>query len=176
MKKNLIALLLCMILPVVAFAAPGLYGGVNMYYASIIRPPDIVALDTAGLNFADFAFGAETRFILDPFWASAIGLYSPGDVNLPHHIDLFLDAGLGFTLGIVHAGIGIGPNFGLEFGSGTTELIRTGANLRITGDIVLGPFLVGLNWISEIEFTRNSIIEAFENPYGKFGVSCLWRF
>jgi hypothetical protein len=176
MKKKLIALLLCMILPLAVFATTGLYGGINMYYASIVRPADIVALDTAGLNLADFAFGAETRFIIDPFWASAIGLYSPGDVNLPHHIDLFLDAGLGITLGIVHAGIGIGPNFGLEFGNGATELIRTGANLRITGDIVIGPFLVGLNWISEIEFTRNSIIEAFENPYGKLGISCLLGF
>jgi hypothetical protein len=176
MKRKLIAFLLCLILPLAAFATTGLYFGVDTYYASVIRPADIVALDTSGLNFADFAFGAETRFIIDPFWASAIGLYSPGDSTLPHHVDIFLDAGLGLTLGIVHAGIGIGPNFGLEFGNGATQFFRTGANLRLTGDIVIGPFLVGLNWISEVEFTRDSIIEAFANPYGKIGISCLFGF
>ena len=176
MKKKLIAFLLCLSIPLAAFAASGLYGGIDMYYTSVIRPADVVALDTAGLNLADFAFGAETRFIIDPFWGSAIGLYSPGDVNLPHHIDILLDAGLGLTLGIVHVGIGIGPNFGLEFGNGATQLIKTGANLRLTGDIIVGPLLLGLNWISEIEFTRDSIIEAFENPYGKIGISCLFGF
>lgn len=176
MKRILIASLLCILLPLGAFAATGLYGGVDIYYASLVRPADVVAMDTAGLNLADFAFGGEARFIIDPFWGSALALYSPGDVNLPHHIDIFLDAGLGLTLGIVHAGVGIGPNFGLEFGNGATQLIRTGANLRVTGDIVLGPVLLGLNWISEIEFTRDSIADAFMNPYGKLGVSLLFGF
>lgn len=175
MKRILIAALLCMILPLGAFAA-GLYGGMDIYYASLVRPADVVALDTAGLNLADFAFGGEARLIVDPFWGSALGLYAPGDANLPHHVDILLDAGLGLTLGIVHAGVGIGPNFGLEFGNSATQLFRAGANLRVTGDVVLGPFLVGLNWISEIQFTRASIADAFMNPYGKLGVSVLFGF
>jgi hypothetical protein len=175
-RRILIASLLCILLPLGAFAATGLYGGMDIYYASLIRPADVVAIDTAGLNLADFAFGGEARFIIDPFWGSAIGLYSPGDANLPHHIDILVDAGLGLTLGIVHAGIGIGPDFGLEFGNGATQLFRNGANLRLTGDIVLGPVLLGLNWISEIDFTRASIADTFMNPYGKLGVSVLLGF
>jgi hypothetical protein len=173
MKRILIASLVFMILPLGAFAA-GLYGGIDIYYASLVRPADVVALDTAGLNMADFAFGGEARLIVDPFWGSAIGLYTPGDTNLPHHIDILLDAGLGLSLGIVHAGIGIGPNFGFEFGNGATRIFRTGANLRLTGDVVLGPVLLGLNWISNIEFTRASLADAFKNPYGKLGVSVLF--
>jgi hypothetical protein len=175
MKRILIASLICMLLPLGVFA-DGLYGGIDMFYASLVRPADVVALDTAGLNMADFAFGGEARFIVDPFWGSAIGLYTPGDTNLPNHIDILLDAGLGLSLGIVHAGVGIGPNFGLEFGNGATQFFRTGANLRVTGDVVVGPFLLGLNWVSEIEFTRASIADAFMNPYGKLGVSLLYGF
>jgi len=173
MKRILIAALLCVMLPLGAFAA-GLYGGMDIYYASLIRPADIIAMDTAGFNMADLAFGGEARLIVDPFWGSAIALYRPGDINLPHHFDILLDAGLGLSLGIVHAGIGIGPNFGLEIGNGATQLFRAGANLRLTGDVVLGPFLLGLNWVSEIEFTRASIAEAFRNPYGQLGVSLLY--
>jgi len=173
MKRIVVALLLCMILPFGAFAL-GFYVGPNIYYASLIRPADVVAMDTAGLNLADFAFGGEARLIAGPFWGSAMGLYAPGDVNLPHHIDILLDAGLGLELGPVHAGVGIGPNFGLEFGNNAAQLFRTGANLRVTGDVVLGPVLLGLNWISEVQFTRASIADAFVNPYGKLGVSALF--
>ena len=173
MKRMVVALLLCMILPFGAFAL-GFYVGPNIYYASLIRPADVVAMDTAGLNLADFALGGEARLIAGPFWGSAMGLYAPGDVNLPHHIDILLDAGLGLELGPVHAGVGIGPNFGLEFGNNAAQLFRTGANLRVTGDVVLGPVLLGLNWISEVQFTRASIADAFVNPYGKLGVSVLF--
>lgn len=173
MKRIVVALLLCMILPFGAFAL-GFYVGPNVYYASLVRPDDVVAMDTAGLNLADFAFGGEARLIAGPFWGSALGLYAPGDNNLPHHIDILLDAGLGLNLGPVHAGVGIGPNFGFEFGNNAAEFFRTGANLRVTGDIVLGPVLLGLNWISEVQFTRASIAEAFVNPYGKLGVSVLF--
>jgi hypothetical protein len=74
----------------------------------------------------------------------------------------------------VHAGIGIGPNFGLEFGNNAAEFFRTGANARVTADIILGPVLVGVNWISEVQFTRASIADAFVNPYGKLGLSLLF--
>lgn len=173
MKRILIALLLCLLLPLSAFAFD-LYAGVDAYYSSLVRPADVVAIDTAGLNLADFSFGGEARLIAGPFWGSAIGMYTPGDANLPHHLDILVDGGLGLTLAIFHAGIGIGPNFGLEFGNGSTQFFRTGANMRVTADVVLGPVLVGLNWISEIEFTRASIADAFNNPYGKLGASVLF--
>ncbi len=76
----------------------------------------------------------------------------------------------------MHAGVGIGPNFGFEFCNGATQVFRTGANLRLTGDIVIGPVLLGLNWVSEIQFTRASITDAFMNPYGKLGISLLYGF
>ena len=173
MKRTVFALLLCMILPLGAYAL-GFYVGPNVYYSSLVRPADVVAMDTAGLNLADFSFGGEARLIAGPFWGSALGLYAPGDSNMPHHIDIMLDAGLGLSLGPVHLGVGIGPNFGLDFGNNAAQAFRTGANLRVTGDIVLGPVLLGLNWISEVQFTRASIAEAFVNPYGKLGVSLLF--
>ena len=168
-------MLLCLILPLSAFALD-IYGGAHVYYASLIRPADVVTMDTAGLNIADFTLGGEVRLIAGSFWAGGLGTYTPGDINLPHRIDVLLDGGLGLSLGIVRAGIGIGPNFGLELGENTTRLFRTGANIRLTGDVVLGPFLVGLNWISKVDFTRASIADAFRNPYGQLGVSLLFGF
>jgi hypothetical protein len=173
MKRIAVALLLCMILPLGAFALD-FYAGVNVNYASLIRPADVVLIDTEGLNIADFAFGGEVRIIAGSFWASSVGTYTPGDINLPHRIDFLLDGGLALSLGIVRAGIGIGPNFGFEFSDSTTRLFRTGANMRMTGDVVLGPALLGLSWISRIDFTRASIVDAFMNPYGQLGVSLLF--
>lgn len=174
MKRIVFVLLLCLLLPLSAFAFD-IYAGVDAFYTSIIRPADVVAIDTAGLNLADFAFGGETRLIVGMFWGSVMGTYAPGDVNLPHHIDVLLDAGLGLALGPVHAGVGVGPNFGFAFGNNSAEFFRTGANLRLTGDIVLGPVLLGLNWVSEVQFTYASIADAFMNPYGKLGVSLLYK-
>jgi len=173
MKRIGIALLLCLLLPLSTFAL-GFYVGGDAFYSSLVRPADVEAMDTEGLNLADFTFGGEARLIAGPFWGSAMGLYSPGDGNLPHHVDVLLDAGLGIALGPVHAGIGIGPNFGLEFGNNAAEFFRTGANARVTADIILGPVLVGVNWISEVQFTRASIADAFVNPYGKLGLSLLF--
>lgn len=175
MKKTAIALLLCLILPLGAFALD-LYGGVNIYYVSMVRPDDVVAMDTAGLNAADFALGGEMRLIAGPFWAGSVATFAPGDANLPHRVDFIFDGGLGFALGIVHAGIGIGPNFGLEIGDNSSTMFKTRANLRLTGDIVLGPFLAGVNWISKVDFSRASIADAFRNPYGQLGVSLLFGF
>lgn len=175
MKRILSILLLCMVLPAGVFAI-GIYGGVNAYYDNLIRPADIIAIDTAGLNLADFSFGGEVRVIAGPLWGSAVGIYTPGDVNLSNRVDLLLDGGLGLSLGFVRAGIGIGPNFGFEFGDNATNFFKTGANLRLTGDVLLGPLSLGLSWISKVEFTRDSIIDAFLNPYGQIGVAALYRF
>lgn len=174
MKRILPVVLMLVILPIGVFALD-FYGGVNAYYASLIQPADVKNIDTAGLNLADFAFGGEARLVSGLLWGSAVGIYTPGDVNLPHRIDLLLDGGLGLSLGIVRAGIGIGPDFGVELGDNANRFFKTGANLRLTGDILLGPFSLGLSWINKIEFTRASIAEAFENPYGQLGVSLLYR-
>ncbi|MEN6364763.1 MAG: hypothetical protein ABFC81_06780 [Rectinema sp.] len=174
MKRLIPALLLLLLVPIGAFAVD-LYGGLNAYYVSLIRPADVMSIDTAGLNLADFAFGGEARIIGGPLWGSAVSVYSPGDANLPHRIDVLLDGGVGLPLGIFRAGVGIGPNFTVEMGDNVTRIFRAGANLRLTGDVLLGPVSLGVSWISKIDFNRASILDAFKNPYGQLGVALLCR-
>ena len=174
MKRIIPLLMLLALLPVGVFALD-FYAGANAYYASLIQPADVQAIDTANLNMADFSFGGEARIVGHLLWASAIGTYTPADVNMPHRLDIMLDGGVGLTLGIVRAGIGIGPNFGIEMGDNAGNYFKTGANMRLTGDVLLGPFSVGLSWINKIEFTRASFVEAFENPYGQLGLAVLYK-
>lgn len=174
MKKSLIVLLLCAIVPFGAFALDFYVGG-NAYYSSLLRPADVEALDKDGLTIADFSFAGEARLTSGLFWASAVGMYTPGDANLPHRLALVLDGGIGLQIAIFRAGIGIGPNVGVAFGDGTFDWTQTGANLRATADVVLGPVLVGLNWINQVEFTRGSIEDAFANPYGQLGLTVLFK-
>lgn len=175
MKRIIPVLLVLMLVPANVFALD-YYAGGNVYFASLIQPADIRTLDTAGLNLADFAFGGEARIVWGLIWASAVGTYTPGDVNLPHRLDLLLDSGVGITLGIMRAGIGIGPNYGIEIGNNVGDYFKTGANMRLTGDVLLGPFSLGLSWISKVEFTRSSFVEAFGNPFGQLGMALLYQF
>ncbi|MGB4572503.1 MAG: hypothetical protein WBH97_06735 [Rectinemataceae bacterium] len=175
MKRIIFALLLLAMLPISVFAVD-FYAGANAYYASLIQPADIRAIDTVSLDLADFAFGGEARLFWGLIWGSVAFTYSPGDANLPHRIDFLLDSGVGLTIGIVRAGIGIGPTYGMEIGNNMGHFVKTGANLRLTGDVLLGKFSLGLSWISKVEFTRNSFIEAFNNPYGQLGLAVLYKF
>lgn len=175
MKRFIPVLLMALAIPLSGFALD-LYVGGNVYYASFIQPADIRAIDLADLNMADVAMAAEARLIWGPIWGSAIASFTPGDLNMPPRLDLLLDSGIGVQLGIFRIGSGIGPTYGVEMGENAINYFKLGANMRLTGDVLLGPFSLGLSWISRIEFTRESIIEAMRNPYGQLGVAVLYKF
>jgi hypothetical protein len=174
MKRFIPVLLMALLLPLSGFALD-LYVGGNVYFASLIQPADVRAIDLVSLNMADIAMAGEARAIWGPLWGSAILSYTPGDANLPHRVDFLLDTGIGAQFDIFRVGSGIGPSYGIEIGGNAINYFKLGANLRLTGDILLGPFSLGLSWISRIEFTRGSIIEAMRNPYGQFGVAVLYK-
>jgi len=175
MKRILPLVLLLILLPVGVFSLD-FRAGANVYYTSLIQPADIRAIDIAGFNLSDIAVGGEARIMWGLLWASALGTFTPGDVNMPFRVDVLLDSGVGMTLGIIRAGIGIGPTYGVAIGNNASNFFRIGANLRLTGDVLLGPFSVGLSWISKVEFTRSSFVEVFRNPYGQLGVAVLYHF
>jgi len=174
MKRIITAILLLTLLPGSVFALD-LYAGATAYYASLSQPADVRAIDTESLNLADFALGGEARIVWGFVWASAVGTYTPGDVNMPHRLDILLDSGAGMTLGLLRGAIGIGPNYGIAVGNNAGDFFRIGANLRVTADVLLGPFSLGLSWISKVEYTRSSFLEAFANPYGQIGVALLYK-
>ncbi len=174
MKRLIPVLLMALAIPLSGFALD-LYVGGNVYYASFIQPADIRVIDSASLTMADMALAGEVRAMWGPIWGSAIVSYTPGDANMPHRVDLLLDSGIGVQLGMFRIGSGIGPTYGVEIGENAINYFKLGANMRLTGDILLGPFSLGLNWISKIEFTRESIIEAMRNPYGQLGLTALYK-
>ena len=175
MKRFIPVLLMALAIPLSGFALD-LYVGGNVYYASFIQPADIRAIDLADLNMADVAMAAEARLIWGPIWGSAIASLTPADVNMPLRVDLLLDSGIGVQLGMFRLGAGMGPTYGVEIGSNAINYFKLGANMRLTGDLMLGPVSLGLSWLSKIEFTRASIIEAMRNPYGQLGVALLYHF
>ena len=175
MKRFIPVLLMALAIPLSGFALD-LYVGGNIYYASLIQPADVRAIDLENLNIADVAFAGEARLIWGPIWGSAVASLTPGDVNMPPRVDLLLDSGIGVQLGMFRIGAGMGPTYGLEFGPNAINYFKLGANMRLTGDILLGPFSLGLSYFRKIEFTRASIIEAMRNPYGQLGVAVLYHF
>lgn len=173
MKRYLVVLL---ILLSVASAASAFdfYLGANAHYASAIQPAEVRDARPAGLAPSDFAFGGEARLYLNALTGSASAIFVPGSSFQAPRFRVMTDVGLSLQLAILRAGIGIGPDFGIAFGE-TTETARLGGNMRLTGDIVLGDLSLGVSWYSLISFNRQSIADAFRNPYGFLGVSLLKR-
>ena len=171
-KLGIIVLLLA--IPFMAFSLD-LYLGPTAYYASVIQPQSVKNLSGSGLSLSDFAVGGDARLIAGPLWGGVVGLFQPGTSSLPNQLQFMLDAGVGLKLLFLRAALGIGPDFGVAFGNGSTQAFRAGANLRLTGDILLGKVSLGLSWISRVEFTQQSLADAFTNPYGMLGVAVLFK-
>ncbi len=172
--KKLAILLLFLAVPLALFSLD-FYVGPTAYYASVIQPQSVKNLSPSGLSVSDFAVGGDARLLAGLLWGGVVGLYQPGSSSLPNQVQFMTDIGLGLRILFLRAAVGIGPDFGLAFGNGATQAFRAGANLRLTGDIILGKVSVGLSWLSKIEFTQQSISEAFSNPYGMLGVAVLFK-
>lgn len=174
MMKRLVFVLALIPLPIAAFAL-NLYVGPTAYYASVIQPKSVSALSSSGISASKLAFGGDARLYAGPLWAGAVGLVQPGTTNLPTHVQLFTDVGVGLKLLFLRAGIGVGPDFGLQLGGNATQPGVAGANIRLTGDVLLGKMSLGLSWISRVQLTQQSISQAFANPYGSLGVALLFK-
>ncbi|HUX12178.1 MAG TPA: hypothetical protein VMW87_04070 [Spirochaetia bacterium] len=173
MKKLAIGFLLLAV-PFALFSLD-FYVGPTAYYASVIQPQSVKNLSPSGMSVSDFAIGGDARLMAGLLWGGVVGLYQPGTDLLPNQLQFMTDVGLGLRILFLRAAIGVGPDFGLAFGNGATQAFRAGANLRLTGDVILGKVSFGLSWLSKIEFTQQSLSDAFSNPYGMLGVAVLFK-
>jgi hypothetical protein len=173
MKKLLLVLVLAVAVTGVASALDFWIGG-NVHYASVIQPDDVKETRPDELVASDFALGAESRIYLNAVTGSAVATFLPGSTFRAPRLALLTDVGLTLQVPLLRAGLGVGPNFLVAFGD-ETQAARAGANLRATADVVLGDLSLGLSWFTNVEFTGQSIGEAFSNPSGYLGITILQK-
>jgi hypothetical protein len=85
--------------------------------------------------------GAEARLKLWILQGGISALYNP-DPKTPS-IAVLTDVGLALDILFLRFGAGIGPNFSYT-PSGTTKFASAGLNLKLSGELIVGPFCVGL--------------------------------
>jgi hypothetical protein len=111
-------------------------GAVGMYNG------DIMALGTQPL---DMTWGMESRLkFLNVFQIGLTGLYYPPSVvGGSSYILALTDAGLSVDIFFLRFGVGIGPNFLIPM-SGPSVSVTSNANLKLSGDINIGPVSLGV--------------------------------
>jgi len=137
MKKALAVLVLALA-PALTFADFQL-GGTGMYNG------DITSLGSQQLTSASFAYGLEARLkFLSVLQAGLTGLYyTPPVVGGPSYIHALTDIGLSVDIFFLRFGAGVGPDFFIPM-SGPVVTATSTANLKLTGDINIGPVAVGV--------------------------------
>ena len=145
MKKLALLLIVLAILPAVIFAQLGI-GATALYKSPVLlgQKPD---LDNH--NVDQFSFGGDLRFVVGPFQAEGLLLYSAGTTS---SFTAFLDAGLALNLAILKFSLGAGPNFIDNFGA--TRPVQAGLNARLGADVMLGPVSVGLTYIMSLSLAN----------------------
>ncbi|MBN1647813.1 MAG: hypothetical protein JW874_07260 [Spirochaetales bacterium] len=170
MKKTLLVLaILC--LPIAVFA--DFQVGAAAYLNIPLTPEQV---EVNELSFSDFLFGADVRFNLGPLSIQGTGFYRGGDDYTSSAIGLYTDIGLLIDLAVVRLSLGVGPNFTLLLDDGVSDAARIGANVKASGEIVIGNLAFALNWMMLIEnLAVEDILYALENPYGYLGLSVLYK-
>ncbi len=137
MKKALAVLILALA-PALTYADFQL-GGAAMYNG------DITALGSQQVTSADFAYGLESRFkFLSVLQVGLTGLYyTPPFVGGSSYIQALADIGLSFDIFFLRFGAGMGPDFFIPM-SGPAVSGTSIANLKLSGDINLGPVAIGV--------------------------------
>ena len=138
MKKALAAIALSLtfaLTPALSYADFQL-GGVGMYDG------DIGGLFTQPL---DITWGMEARFkFLSVFQVGLTGLYYlPTAANGSSYILALADAGLSVDIFFFRFGAGMGPDFFIPM-SGPGVSSTSAANLKLSGDINIGPVSIGV--------------------------------
>jgi hypothetical protein len=111
-------------------------GAVGMYNG------DLGALGTRPL---DMTWGMETRFkFLSVCQVGLTGLYYiPSAIGGSIYILALTDVGLSFDVFFLRIGAGIGPDFIIPM-AGPTVASSSNANLKLSGDIDIGPVSIGV--------------------------------
>lgn len=137
MKKAL-AVLILVLAPALTYAEFQL-GGAGMYNG------DITALGSQQITPADFAYGLETRLkFLSVLQIGLTGLYyTPPIVGGSSYIQALADFGLSFDILFLRFGAGVGPDFFIPM-SGPSVSATSVANLKLSGDINIGPVAIGV--------------------------------
>lgn len=167
-------------LAILVVAAGGAFGiefwlGPTAYYSEVLEPQDVRGADVGDLRLSDFSFGGELRSYIGLVTASAVAVYLPGGIDDYDRMLILTDVGVNLKLLFLRAGIGIGPDFGIAFEEHGAVGGRAGGNLRVTGDIVLGDFSLGLSWFSRMTLSAENVADATRKPEGYLGISILGR-
>jgi hypothetical protein len=137
MKKALFILVIALA-PVLAHADFQL-GGTALYNG------DITTLGSQPITGADFTYGMESRLkFLSVFQLGLTGLYYASEsVGGSSYILALTDIGLSIDIFFLRFGAGIGPNILIPM-SGPSVSATSTANLKLSGDINIGPVSVGV--------------------------------
>lgn len=132
MKKILLLVLLVAIIPAFAFSDIQI-GGIAMYNSDQSA--------ATSLNMARLSYGGEARLKLWILQGGISALYVP-DPKTPS-IAALTDLGLALDILFLRFGAGIGPNFSYK-PSASSRLSASGLNMKLSGELIVGPFCVGL--------------------------------
>jgi len=133
MRKVLILLILVVLIPVAAFAQLQV-GGIAMYKGN--------PTTATSVGVDSFTFGGEARLRVGILQGAVSALYVPYGSYAA--IAALTDIGASFDVAIFTLGAGIGPNFAINIGSGAPTAVNFGMNLKLTTDINIGAFSIGL--------------------------------
>jgi hypothetical protein len=159
--KKLAVILLLVALPMALFA--DFYLGPTAMYKG--NPQMLTTVPNAG----DLAFGAEARLNLSLFEGQAMALY-----NLNQSINTYLDVGLVLNLAIVSVGVGVGPNFFVNFMPGAPEAASFGFNAKAHVDLNLGGIKISGYYMVILESISVANIQDSLN-FGTAGISLLFK-
>lgn len=173
MKRFLIVCLI-LLLPAAVFAEVQI-GGTALY-----NFPYFVDAGPSEIDLSDFTFGADARFRVFIFQASALALFTPGytdELNneVAGNIDLIVDGGLSVDVLMFRLGLGIGPSLRLNLGDGG-DPYGIGLNAKATAEVMLGRIALGLTYLNQFEFDYADASQLLDQDYtkGLLGVSVLF--
>jgi hypothetical protein len=138
MKKALAAIAVALVLSLTSTSS---YADFQLGVAGMYNG-DISALGTQSLNIT---WGMETRFkFLKVFQVGLTGLYYlPSTVGGSSYILALSDVGLSVDVFFFRFGAGVGPDFSIPM-SGPSTPSTSNANLKLSGDINIGPVSLGV--------------------------------
>ncbi len=174
MKKAIMAAFIILALsPALAFADFQI-GALGMYKG------DPATLGSTGLGLQDFTFGADARLNLWIVQGSAAVLYYPADVTaaapIPASLMALTDIGLCLDVLFIRIGAGIGPNFAIALENGPSDALPVGVNMKLTGEIMLGSFSIGVvGYYYVNSFSDFAASDFFSRARPFIGVSALFK-
>jgi hypothetical protein len=144
------------------------YIGVSAMYKS--DPVTLPSVTPDPSIVDNLAFGADLKLQLSIFEVQALALY-----NLDQSFNTYLDVGVALDIaGILTLGAGVGPNFIIDFESGSPEPFGFGFNGKIHADLNLGGIKISAYYLFLIDSI--SVADIQTKMYaGNVGLSVLFK-